>query len=96
MSAYPITLLETDDKLLARIKSGYDQDQRWVLTKKDLQQNALLEDKAAVLPFHINNGLIWFDDRQNNRTRLCVPCIKSVVNEIFKTAHDEAGHQGFS
>jgi hypothetical protein len=62
MSAYPVRLLEADNELLARIRSGCDQDHQWVVTKNDLQQNTLLKDKAKVLPFHMKNSLIYFDD----------------------------------
>jgi hypothetical protein len=48
-------------------------DNRWSKMKADLEANNALGEKAAKLPFSLKDNLIWFNHRQNNCTRLCIP-----------------------
>ena len=95
--AYPaaVTIVEMDEAFKRRIRDGYEQDGRWKRTKSILQNNESLNDNAINLPFIIDTDLIYYEDPECGR-RLCIPDYDDLVKDVFKMAHDEAGHPGYS
>lgn len=57
------------------------------------RQNKDLGENAAKVLYKIVDDLLYFDDDEKG-LRLCVP--SSLEEEVFKLAHDEMGHPGYT
>ena len=84
-----------DDVFRQQIQEGYKQDGRWMRIKNLLQDNQSLDDNAVNLPFVIQMDLIYYKDPERGQ-RLCIPDYDCLIKDVFKIAHDEAGHPGYS
>ena len=92
VSAHPVTLVELSDEFKTRLIQGYSDDPRWTRIRDMVTANADLRENAAVIPYKMLQQLIYFDDVELG-LRLCIP--EPLVQEVFRLAHDEVGHQGY-
>lgn len=94
---YPaaVTTVEIDAGFKKRVQEGYEQDRRWEKIRDTLGDNNTLGDNVVILPFVVEDGLIYFKDPTDHRRRLCIPDFDGLIKEVFEMAHDEAGHPGY-
>ena len=85
---YHLSLMEISTEFSTRIKRGYLRDKAWKRIYEALQK-----DNAKGLPFVMKEELLYEEDPDSGRSRLCIP--KSVEQEVFRLAHDEQFHRGF-
>jgi transposase InsO family protein len=90
---YTATLAEMSEDFRAQLLTGYATDPAYRRILDVLDQNdAVADSNKADLPFSRDDkGLIW---HHNDISRLCIP--DSLVGEILRIAHTEAGHPGFA
>jgi integrase-like protein len=88
-----VSLMELSPEFREDIIRGYDKDSRWSLVIETLKKEEHSKDPIkAILPYLIREGLLYSKDT-GGEERLCIP--RSIVSQVFKMAHDDAGHQGF-
>jgi hypothetical protein len=83
------TMAEMSPKFKERLIQGYTIDPAFQRIIDDIKENEKLEDNKALIPFSLDNDLLWHYDEVD---RLCIP--ESLVGEVLKIAHTEAGHLG--
>ncbi|KAI3540897.1 hypothetical protein CABS01_06785 [Colletotrichum abscissum] len=92
-----VTMIHMDPDFKRRIQRGYDEDPVWRKIKSTLQTNIAIQqddpDNAAILPFHIQDGLIWKTPADRQETRLCIP--RTCIQDIFESIHN-GGHHGYA
>lgn len=91
--AWNVSLTELSSEFRSEVMKGYNEDSRWSLIIEALQKDERSKDPIkTVLPYILRDGLLYSRD-VSGEERLCIP--RSIVPQVFKLAHDEAGHQGF-
>ena len=93
MYAWNVSLMELSPEFREDIIRGYDKDARWSLVIETLKKEEQSKDPIkTALPYLWREGLLYSKD-SGGEERLCIP--RNIVPQIFKMAHDDAGHQGF-
>ena len=87
------TLVEIDDSFRKKLVDGYEDDAWWRKVKKQISNNLLLGEDAALIPFQrgdqdsANKDLIFYVNRVTGYQRLCIPPI--AVPDILIIAYGE-------
>ena len=91
--AWNVSLMELSPEFREDIIREYDKDARWSLVIETLKKEEQSKDPIkTALPYLWREGLLYSKD-SGGEERLCIP--RNIVPQIFKMAHDDAGHQGF-
>ena len=93
----PILTITLSEIFKKRLLKRYEEDPKWKRVKDLLEKNNQLKEdgNAAVLPYDIQDGLIYYIDTEEN-TRLCIPDANNLIAEVFQMAHDDMGHPRYS
>jgi hypothetical protein len=85
IQGYRLTLVSADNNFMMQMKKGYQTDKRWSKLKADPEADNAVGDEPVKLSFILKDDLVWFSDRQNNRTRLRILCDWTLIANIFKS-----------
>ena len=86
---FTATMAEMSPEFKERLIQGYIIDPAFQRIIDDIKENDKLEDNKALIPFSLDDNLLWHHDEVD---RLCIP--ESLVGEVLKIAYTEAGHLG--